>query len=265
MSSVIDLHAHLLPGMDDGPEMIEESVVLAREAAAAGTRVLVATPHVNRRYPNQAERIGRKVRELEARLKADGVQLELRAGAEVALSQAIETDPEELQRLTLGGGPWLLLEPPFLAPTGRVDVLVSEVRRRQPQIMLAHPERCQAFQRDPGMLRSLVEEGVLTSITAGSLVGRFGASVRRFALTLLHEGLVHDVASDAHDRYARPPGMASALTQAGVGALAEWLTTTVPAAVLEGGEIPARPEVVFPEMKPVRRGPWLRRRLSRAR
>lgn len=255
----------MLAGVDDGPEQTEESVGMARAAVAAGIRILTATPHVNHRYPNDAARIDSRVRELDARLKAEGVALELRPGAEVSLGRALETEAEELQRLTLGGGPWLLLEPPFGASVGRVDVLVGEVRARQPHIVLAHPERCQAFHRDPRMLRSLVDDGVLTSVTAGSLVGRFGETVRRFALTLLGEGLVHNVASDAHDRYARPPGIAAALGQAGADALAEWLTVGVPAAILDGGEIPARPDVALPRTRGGRAHPWFKGRLSRAR
>ena len=261
---MIDLHSHVLPGIDDGPENIEESVVLARAAAAAGTRILVATPHVSRRYPNDSTTIAGRVEALNARLVSEHLALELRAGAEIALSRAIEAEPEELERLTLGGGPWLLVEPPFAPAARGIDVLVSDLLRRGHRIVLAHPERCPAFQHDPRMLRTLVGEGVLTSITAGSLIGRFGTSVRRFSLKLLREGLVHNVASDAHDRYARPPGMAAELDQIGAGALADWLTRAVPAAILEGGEIPSRPAVSLPDLKPARRRLWARGRPTRA-
>ena len=84
---------------------------------------------------------------------------------------------------------------------------------------------------------------MLTSITAGSLVGRFGAPARRFALRLVDEGMVHNVASDAHDEIRRPPGVVMELEQAGLAPLAEWLTQSVPAAILDGGEIPRRPAV----------------------
>ncbi|HLL91334.1 MAG TPA: CpsB/CapC family capsule biosynthesis tyrosine phosphatase, partial [Solirubrobacteraceae bacterium] len=105
----------------------------------------------------------------------------------------------------------------------------------------AHPERCQAFHRDPRMLAALVRDGVLTSITAGSLVGRFGNRVRRFALQLVQDELVHNVSSDAHGHDRRRPGIAAELEQAGMGELCEWLTEAVPAAILSGGEIPPRP------------------------
>jgi protein-tyrosine phosphatase len=261
---VIDLHCHVLAGIDDGPATVEESILLARDAAAAGTRVLVATPHVSWRYPNDPGTIARLVEELNARLRMEGLALEVRPGAEIAMTHAVEIEPAELQRFGLGGGPWLLVEPPF-SPTHRaVDIFLSDLQRRGHRIVLAHPERCPAFQRDPAILRALVQDGIVTSITAGSLTGRFGGAVRRFALDLLREGMAHNVASDAHDRSARPPGTAAELDQNGLGPLADWLTRAVPAAILGGGEIPPRPAVAIPGAIPARRWPWSRGRFRQA-
>ncbi len=108
------------------------------------------------------------------------------------------------------------------------------------------------------MLESLVRSGVLTSVTAGSLVGRFGAEVRRFALRLAREGLIHNVASDAHDHVKRPPGIAAELQQAGLAPLADWLTREVPEAILEDREIPPRPVVDLPGTETARRAWWRR-------
>ncbi len=242
---VIDLHCHVLPGIDDGPETIAGSLALARAAADVGVRTLVATPHVSWRYPNDAATIGELVDELRGRLAAEGVDLELRAGAEVAMTRIAEIEEAELARLRLGGGEWLLLEPPFSPVVTALEAIVQEVQRRGNRVLLAHPERCPALHRDPRMLGSLVRDGALTSITAGSLVGRFGGTVRRFALRLVQEELVHNVASDAHDLAGRAPGIAAELDQAGLAPLAEWLTETVPAAILDGGPIPARPAIAL--------------------
>lgn len=238
---MIDLHCHVLPGIDDGPETIASSVALARAAAAAGTHVLVATPHVSWRYPNDHDTITRLVREVNARLVAEAVTLEVRTGAEIAITHVVDIEPEQLSPLGLGGGPWLLVEPPFTPVAAGLDTLVLALQQRGHRILLAHPERCPALHRDPRMLGTLVRAGVLTSITAGSLVGRFGDSVRRFAMELARDGMIHNVASDAHDHAHRPPGMASELRQAGLGPLTEWLTQAVPAAILDGDEIPPRP------------------------
>jgi protein-tyrosine phosphatase len=240
---VIDLHCHLLPGIDDGPKTIEDSLALARAAVSAGTRTIVATPHVSWHYPNEPETIARLTAELNERLSSEGIELEVRAGAEIAMTRAGEVQGE-LERLSLGGGSWVLLEPPFSPLATGLEGVVAELRGAGRQVVLAHPERCPAFHRDPATLESLVRAGALSSITAGSLVGRFGGEVRRFARRLVAEGLAHNVASDAHDAVKRPPGMSAELLEAGLGELSDWLTSAVPAAILSGEEIPPRPVAV---------------------
>jgi protein-tyrosine phosphatase len=250
---VIDLHCHVLPGIDDGPATIEGSIALARAAAAGGTRVLVATPHVNWRYRNDPETIARLVGELNERLvtegvlTADGTPLQVRPGAEIASTAIAELKPTQLERLGLGGGPWLLVEPPFAPVAANLDAILLELLHGGHRVVLAHPERCPAFHRDPQMLERVVRAGILTSVTAGSLVGSFGGEARRFALALAREGMLHNVASDAHDDTNRPPTIAAELEQAELAPLARWLTHEVPAAILDGGEIPPRPAVALPD------------------
>jgi protein-tyrosine phosphatase len=256
---MIDLHCHVLPGIDDGPETMEESVALARTAASLGTRVIVATPHVSRRYPNDVETILRLTDELNARLAREGVDLAVKPGAEIAITRIADIPPSDLSRLGLGGGQWLLVEPPFLPIATGVDRMVLDLLRRGQRIVLAHPERCPAFQREPPILGALVRAGALTSITAGSLVGRFGERVQRFALTLVREGLAHNVASDAHDCARRPPSVVAELQQAGLAPLTDWLASEVPRAIISSSEIPSRPAFVLSGIGPRPRF-WHRRR-----
>ena len=254
---MIDLHSHILPGIDDGPSTIDGSLALARAAAAAGTRTIVATPHVNARYHNDAATIAGLAAELNARLAAEEIALEVLTGAEIAITGVVEIEPGELTRLGLGGGRWLLMEPPFTPIASGLGNLLSAVQRDGYRIVLAHPERCPAFHRDPAMLRSLVLSGVLTSITAGSLVGRFGGEVRRFSLGLVRDGMVHNVASDAHDHVNRPPGIAAELGRAGLAPLADWLTQAVPTAILsDETTIPPRPAVELSLSSVTRRAWW---------
>jgi protein-tyrosine phosphatase len=152
-----------------------------------------------------------------------------------------------------------LVEPPFTPIVSGLQTTLLDLQQGGYRIVLAHPERCPAFHRDPRMLASLVRAGVLTSITAGSLVGRFGGEVRRFAFQLIRDGLVHNVASDAHDHARRQPGMGAELEQAGLGPLADWLTRATPAAILSGRELPSRPEVALPDFDTTR-SPWRRPR-----
>jgi protein-tyrosine phosphatase len=242
---MIDLHCHVLPGIDDGPQTLEGSLALARAAAAAGTRTLVATPHVSGRYPNDAATIARLVEAVRERLAVDGVELELLPGAEIALTRLPDIDSEELSRLELGGGGWLLIECPFTPAIGGLEEILLRLLRGGRRVVLAHPERCPSFQRDPQMLARLVASGIVTSITAGSLVGQFGEGARDFALELVRWDLVHNVTSDAHDPVRRPPSVLAELERVGMGPLADWLTCAVPAAIVRGEELPPRPPFVL--------------------
>jgi protein-tyrosine phosphatase len=260
---VIDLHCHVLAGIDDGPESIEGSLALARIAAELGTRTIVATPHVSFRYRNDSATIARLVRETNAAIADAGLALDVVAGAEVALTRAAELPREELFALSLGRGPWVLLECPFTPIATGLDTLIHLLEEGDHRVILAHPERCPAFHRDPDMLSSLVQGGVLTSITAGALVGRFGRPVKRFALELADAEMIHNVASDAHDTAQRSPSMGAELEQSGLTGLAEWLTDAVPAAILAGEEeIPPRPRVAPTTAS--REPRWPRRALKRA-
>jgi protein-tyrosine phosphatase len=256
---VIDLHCHVLPGIDDGPSSIEDSLLLARAAVSAGTQTIVATPHVSHEHPNDARTIARLVDEVGARFAAEELPLALRTGAEIAMTRITDIAPEELPELALGGGPWLLIECPFTSLATGFDILLGKLQSDGHRIVLAHPERSPFFHRDPELLGSLVRGGILTSITAGSLVGRFGSRVQRFARGLAQDELVHNVASDAHSHTGRPPGIRTELEASGLGPLAEWLTEAVPAAILAGDEIPSRPAAATAPAGGSR-GWWRRRR-----
>lgn len=256
---MIDLHTHVLPGIDDGPETFDGSLALVRAAEADGTRVMVATPHVNWHHFNDAATIARLTDELNERLRVEGIAVEIRTGAEIAMTRAEDIDGAELERLRLGAGPWILLEPPFTPIVTGLDGVVAALQSAGHRVVLAHPERCPALHREPRLVESLVRDGVLTSLTAGSLVGRFGGEVRRFSRRLVEQGLVHNVASDAHSATKRPPGMTKELEQSGLGPLTDWLTRAVPEAILSGGEIPARPATPASEAQRPRRMRWRRR------
>ncbi len=243
---MIDLHCHVLPGIDDGPRTLEDSVALARAAGTAGITTLVATSHVSRAYPNTSSTIADGVRAVNAALRREGVDVEVVAGAEVALPWGAELDPAELRALRLGGGPWLLVECPLSPGAGDVAPLLHALQGAGHRIVLAHPERSPAMQRDLGRVRALVQAGMLCSVTAGSLVGLFGRVAQDTCLHLLERGLVHNVTSDAHDAVHRPPGLRAPVLAAAVRApvLAQrlaWLCDEVPRAILSGGRLPTPP------------------------
>ena len=243
---MIDLHTHVLPGIDDGPPTVDGSLEMARAAAAAGTTTLVATPHITWELPNDAAIVADGVAALQPQLDAAGIPITVRTGGELAVSKAIEMTDEQLEGLRLGGGEWLLAECPLSSSAVGFDSLVQTLMVRGHRIVLAHPERSPIMQRHPEILERLVAAGMLGSITAGSLRGDFGNTVRRFTLDLLERDLVHNIASDAHDTRRRRPGIDGAIEAAeeelpGAGERLEWMTVDVPRAVLDGGPVPPAP------------------------
>ena len=202
----------------------------------------MATPHVNSRDPNDAATIAELVGELNARLATEGIDLNVLPGAEIAITPSAELEPAQLPRLGLGGGPWLLVEPPFTPDGDRPRGAGARPARRE---VIASCSRTRSAARRSIAIRqicdSLVRGGVLTSITAGSLVGRFGGEVRRFALELVARGAGPQRGLRRPRPVDRPPGMASGARAGGARPLADWLTRAVPAAILSGEAIPPPP------------------------
>jgi protein-tyrosine phosphatase len=226
---------------------------------------VVATPHVSELYPNRADTIRAAVVEVCVGLAARGVVLDVLPGAEVTIEAAMALPDEELRKLCLAGGSWLLVESPLSPSAGDFDVGLATLRARGFQLILAHPERCPAFQRDPQRVMRNVAAGDLCSVTAGAMAGRFGRTVRHFTQQLLQQGMVHDVASDAHDLRGRPPGLlegfaAMEATLPGVSENIAWHTQDVPAAIIAGRR-PA-PGLPIPPSPEARR-PWWRGRRRR--
>jgi protein-tyrosine phosphatase len=246
---VIDLHCHILPGIDDGPDDLEGSLAMAREHVARGTRTVVATPHVGWDHPNNASDIASGVATVNAALKREGIELEVLPGAEVALTRAVDMTAEQLAGLRLGHGPWLLLEAPISVDSPGIEQLVGIVQGRGVRVLLAHPERCASFHSDPQLLERLVAAGCLAQVTSGALTGFFGRTVQAAARRYVDAGLIHVAASDAHDDVHRVPGIDGPLQEAGYGPLAAWLGSDVPRALLDGVPIPPRPEFAPEEPK----------------
>jgi protein-tyrosine phosphatase len=256
---MIDLHCHVLPGIDDGPPTVEESIALARGALEDGTTTIAATPHVDWIRPQIDARLVRDaVTALRGELDAAGVGVRIVPGGEVASTRAVELDDDELRALTLGGGGWLLLECPLDATVtpGFVEI-ARMLARRGHRLLLAHPERCPLFLRGPQLLDELVAEGMLAQVTAGALSGLYGRTVRDAAFRMIESGAAHVVASDGHGG-SRPAKIAGELTGTGLDpALIRWLTGDVPAALLAGDGPPQRPPIA-PRPSRRRRIPLLR-------
>lgn len=241
---MIDLHTHILPGLDDGSRTLADALEMAREAVAEGIRAVAATPHVRDDYPTDPESMEQGVAELRAALAEAAVPLDVLAGGEVALDRLVLLSEEDVARFGLGGNPdYLLLETPYYGWPLALPEQVRSLTARGVVPVLAHPERNPDVQRDPERLRPLVLMGALCQVTAASLDGRIGRQARRTGLTLVETGLAHLVASDAHTPDVRGVGLAAAAESVGDPALARWLTYGIPAAIVGGTELPPRPPV----------------------
>ncbi len=263
---MIDLHSHILPGLDDGAGDIEVSMRMARIAVQEGVQTMVATPHVNFDYPIDADTIISRVGEMNVALARAGVALAVLPGAEISVARAAQLSDDDLKAFALARGKTVLIESPYIKGAGFIEELLFDLQLRGFQPLLAHPERCPMFQEDIERLQRLVVRDVMCSVNAQSLAGRFGTKARDTAHELVRRELVHDVASDSHDETRRPPGMRAGIAAAedhvpGITELTEWLTRDAPGALLAGRSLPERPK--RPEPPPEPRG--LRRLLGRSR
>lgn len=232
---MIDLHCHILPGLDDGARDIEDSVAMARTAAADGIEAVCATPHIRHDHDVRIEELELRIEELNARLAEEGIGVAILPGGEVAETAVEGLSEEELGRVALGGGRWVLLEP---APGPLTDALatrVAHLTERGHRSLLAHPERhlsADMFER----LAALVAEGALVQATADFFLREEMAAGM---LTMAELGLVHVLSSDAHTSVGgRPLQLGPAVERLrAVEALEphlEWMVDTAPRAIVAG-------------------------------
>ena len=243
---MIDLHSHVLPGIDDGAVDLEEALSICRAAAADGIEAIAGTPHVRHDHGTTAEGMEAALAELQA---AAGDLIRILPGGELDLAE-LDRPREELARFGLGGNPdYLLVETPYVGWPLDLGERLFRLRAAGITPVLAHPERNAEVQARPELLESLVSSGALTQLTAAALDGREGRRAKHCALTLLERGLAHLIASDAHAPQIREVGMSAAARELGDGALARWLTLEVPQAIVEGGVVPPRPGSARPRRR----------------
>ena len=261
---MIDLHCHILPGMDDGPESLEEAVAMCRAAAADGVETIVATPHFK---PGACEFTGPGIREaigrLTAELKSRDLDIRILPGAEVTVSPEMHSSLEPGGYLTFNSGRYFLAEFSSLSVPARWDSYLLSFLEAGLTPIIAHPERNSWFLNHPEALETAVRSGILVQITAMSITGGFGPEARDFSIHLLRNNLVHAIASDSHSADFRPPRLAKAVTLAAdvVGReRAEALVTTIPRAIIDSRPIPTMEPIAYETQPPVQRRGWLLRR-----
>ena len=233
---MIDIHCHLLPGIDDGPPTLEAALALAKALADDGITQAVTAPHVfPGRFENWRSSILEEHANFTAQLRQSGIALDVLCAGEVRLT------PEALELLArhelpflgeVGGYRTLLLEmPDGQVPLGAMT-FIQRLLQRKVKPVIVHPERNRGVMERPARLHPFVDAGCFVQVTAGSLVGQFGARAQAVAAELIDNGWVHAVASDAHNLTGRRPRMRDAaawLTQHRGAVLSRQLTVLGPA------------------------------------
>ena len=208
---MIDIHHHLLPGLDDGSNSIETSVAMARMAIEDGITHVVCTPHASGQYEFDPAANAAKMAELQARLTNENVSLTLGLGCDFHLSfdnvAQAKTDPT---RFSINGKSYLLVEiPDYGLPPGLAETFY-ELQLAGLTPILTHPERNPTLQNEPGRLADWLRGGVLLQITADSVTGHKGRRAQRMSHELLEKRWGHFLATDAHNATSRPPRMREA-------------------------------------------------------
>lgn len=246
---MVDIHHHLIFGVDDGSPDLASSVSMVQMAVEDGVTHLVATPHANEQY--EYDRAAHEVRLQQIRESLPGsvaFRIQLGLGSDFHLDYDNTANIGSATRqYTINNGPYLLIE---LSDTGipaRIDEVLYQMRVAGLIPILTHPERNSTLQRSRGRLRDWMRADMLVQVTANSLTGQFGKTAEKIAWELMDKQWVHFVSSDAHDLTRRTPRLSAAyeVVRKRMGEeTAERLFVTNPLAVFEGKSLPPQPEAL---------------------
>lgn len=202
---MIDIHNHMLPGLDDGAANLHEAMEMAKQAVEVGIHTVVATPHHgNALYDNPADYVGQAVESLRLELKQRNIPLQVLPGQEVRVQERVLTDCLNGIVKGLNHSRYVLLELPYSKIPKHLPDLLHELSVLQLTAIIAHPERNHEIAADPNRLAALIELGALSQLTAHSILGGAGRRLQQLSFQLCRQQLVHFVASDAHHATRRP-------------------------------------------------------------
>lgn len=201
---MIDIHCHILPGIDDGAATIEDSVAIANAAVKEGITTIVATPHhKNNQFSNPKSSILTNVNNLNTVLKQENIPLTILPGQEVRIYGEVLEDYYKEEILTLNHTKYLFIEFPSSSVPRYAERLLYELQTEGIIPIIVHPERNKELQEKPDLLYQFVKNGALTQVTASSVAGYFGKNVKKFSERLIECNLTHFLASDAHNVHNR--------------------------------------------------------------
>ena len=204
---MIDLHSHILPGIDDGPASMEQSLEMAGLYAAAGFETVVATPHFipGSSWMPDVRVIREKTAALNQAMEDRGIDLAVLAGMEVGLDNSVPALLQKEALLTLGEGAYVLLEAPFQRFPVGWEQIIFQVMSAGFKVLLAHPERCDQIVRDRALADELIQSGVYMQVTFDSCLGNHGREIRDTAFSLAEKRYIHCLATDSHEHVHRSP------------------------------------------------------------
>jgi len=208
---LLDLHCHLLPGIDDGARDLETALAMARMAAADGITAVACTPHIMPGvYNNNGPAIRKAIEQLQRAVADAGIPIRLLTGADVHVAPDLASQLRDGWALTINNSRYFLLEPPHHVLPPRLEDHIFSLQTAGYVPILTHPERLSWLDQHYDLIKRLVYSDVLMQLTAGSLTGRFGRRTRYWAERMLDEGYCHLLATDAHDPVQRAPLLAEA-------------------------------------------------------
>lgn len=208
---MIDIHSHILPGMDDGARDWEAALAMARDAAADGISMIIATPHhANGQFDTSADDIRQAVLLMNGKLRKEPFDLTVAAGQEIRVYERLLDDLEKGKLLTLAQSRYILLEMPSSRIPSRMAEVCHELLIQGLVPVIAHPERNAEVSAHPERLERLIEAGAYGQLTAQCVTGGLGNKLQKLSLDLCRRGAVHLIASDAHDCGRRPFGLSEA-------------------------------------------------------
>lgn len=246
---MIDLHSHILPGVDDGAHDLAASLDMARMAVADGIQVMACTPHfMPGMYDNESNDIRKRVASLQNSLRDANIDLSLVVGCDAHIRPDFLSCLRDGKILRLNDSRYVLFEPPHNIVPQRLEELLFNITMAGFVPVLTHPERLKWIEQQFPLIESLVRAGVWMQITTGSLTGNFGSRPKYWANRMLASGMVRILASDAHNITSRPPIMSEAfsLAQAELGLdEARNLVLIRPADILDNESAENSPPVLF--------------------
>jgi protein-tyrosine phosphatase len=204
--AMIDIHSHILSGIDDGAQTIDDAIAMARDAVKEGITTIIATPHhKNGRYENPKQSIIASVKQLNEIIKQHDIPLTVLPGQEVRIHGDLLESYEKGELLPLAGDSrYLFIEFPSNHVPRYADRLLFDLQLKGLIPIIVHPERNAEIMENPDRLYEFVKKGILTQLTASSVSGHFGKSIKKFSLQLIEANLAHFIASDAHNTTSRP-------------------------------------------------------------